>query len=884
MLPKHHKTNVYLNAGLFDNISSFAELEKRISGLPTPVEEGDAFEVFAEAYFFTQKIEQAEEVWPFKYIPSRIKEDLSLGTNQKDMGVDGVYKTTTGKFNAYQAKFRTGRKSLTWSEISTFMGLTDKANQRVLFTNSNDITSVINERSGFHCIRGNDLDRLEKKDFKNILKWLKSGILEVERKTPQPHQTEAINDILNALEAEVRTTSLMACGTGKTLVALWVSEQMDCQNILVLLPSLTLVRQTLHEWLKETGWSRLSYLCVCSDPTVASKELDIIKVNQFDLGIFDEAHKTAGRKGKKFSFALKDDKLRIKKRLFLTATPRHYNINKKNEEGDFDLVYSMDNPDVYGEIAHTLSFAKAARQDIICNYKVIISVVTSEQINKEMLKRGEVLINGDVVNAQHIANQIAFKEAINKYGIRRIFTFHKSVNIAKSFTGKGSEGIQTQLPEFNTFHVNGTMTTAVREGIMHEFKNSEFSVISNARCLTEGVNLPVVDMVAFMSPKKSKIDIIQATGRAMRKDPSNPDKALGYILVPLYLEITTGESIEDAVDKADFKEVWNVLQVLQEQDEVLADIIRQMQEDKGKSGEQEGNGFSEIIDIYGVDISLKTLQESITAVCVDKLGCAWDIRYGELKKYKEQFGDCNVPRNWTDNKQLGTWVGTQRANYHSKILSDDRTKRLEDIGFAWAHPWQEIAEKRWEEMFGALKEYMKIHGDSSFPRWTDKNIVLARWANTQRENYHFKRLGDDQIRCLENIGFSWDLNLSYWVKMFNAIKNYKEEYGNCSIPANWTDQILVRWVHEQREDYRHKKLNDDQIKRLEDIGFIWDHIWENMFNTLYEYKKNHGSCNVPYDWIEDNKPLGQWARAQHRHLRSQSLVTSQIKRLKEIGF
>jgi len=118
------------------------------------------------------------------------------------------------------------------------------------------------------------------------------------------------------------------------------------------------------------------------------------------------------------------------------------------------------------------------------------------------------------------------------------------------------------------------MTTAVRERIMNEFKNSDFSVISNARCLTEGVDLPAVDMVAFMSPKKSKIDIIQATGRAMRKDPSNPAKVLGYILVPLYLELTTDESIEDAVEKADFGEVWNVLLALKEQDEVLADIIR----------------------------------------------------------------------------------------------------------------------------------------------------------------------------------------------------------------------------------------------------------------------------------------------------------------------
>ncbi len=742
MLPKHHKASHFLKSGLFDNLSSFAELEDRISKLPTTTDVGDAFEVFAEAYFFTQKIEQAEEVWPFKSIPSSIKEDLSLGTNQQDMGVDGVYKSTSGEFNAYQAKFRTGRPSLTWREISTFMGLTDNVNQRVLFTNSNDMPSVINDRTGFHCIRGNDLDRLDKNDFETILKWLQSGEVEVERKAPLPHQDEAIKDILTALNDEDRATALMACGTGKTLVALWVSEQMDCQNILVLLPSLTLVRQTLHEWLKEAKWQHLSYLCVCSDPTVASKELDSIKINQsdldfavttesstvkqflsqntkgvkilfstyqsahivaegmgngfrFDLGIFDEAHKTAGREGKKFGFALKDDNLHIKKRIFLTATPRHYNPNKKDKEGDSVLVFSMDNPEVYGDIVHGLSFAKAARKGIICNYKVIISVVTSEQVSKELLKRGEVLINGDIVNAQTVANQVAFKEAIGKHNIKRVFTFHKSVKTAKSFTGKGSEGIRTQLPEFNTFHVNGKMSTAMREGIMNEFKNSVSSVISNARCLTEGVDLPAVDMVAFMSPKKSKVDIVQATGRAMRKDPQNPDKTLGYILVPLYLEITTDESIDDAVTKGDFGEVWNVLQALQEQDEVLADIIRQIQENKGK-GDGDGGVIVDPIDIIGVDISLKTLQESITAMCIDKLGFSWDLRFGELRKYRERFGDCNVPSNWTENKQLGRWVRRQRAKYKEETLSKDRIKHLEDIGFAWTYPWEED-EEMWEE-------------------------------------------------------------------------------------------------------------------------------------------------------------------------------------------
>jgi superfamily II DNA or RNA helicase len=928
MLPKHHKTSFFLKAGIFNNLSSFAQLEKRISELPTTVEEGDAFEVFAEAYFFTQKIEQAEEVWPFKCIPARIKENLSLGTNQKDMGVDGVFKTVSGEFNAYQAKFRTERKSITWSELSTFMGLTDKVNQRVLFTNSNDITSVINERTGFYCIRGNDLDRLGRNDFESILKWLKSGVLEIERKTPQPHQNEAIKDILIALKHEDRATTLMACGTGKTLIALWVSEQMDCQNILVLLPSLTLVRQTLHEWLKETNWQHLSYLCVCSDPTVAGKELDNIIVNQsdldfavttesktvkqflsqsdkgikivfstyqsahivaeamdnnyrFDLGIFDEAHKTAGREGKKFGFALKDDNLRIKKRLFLTATPRHHNINKKNEEGDFDLVYSMDNPDVYGKVTHELSFAKAARQDIICNYKVIISVVTSEQVNKEMLKRGEVLINGDVVNAQQVANQIAFKEAIDKYNIRRIFTFHRSVATAKSFTGKGSEGIRTPLPEFNTFHVNGSMPTAVREGIMGEFKNSDNSVISNARCLTEGVDLPAVDMVAFMSPKKSKVDIVQATGRAMRKDPHNPDKVLGYILVPLYLEITTGERIEDAVAKADFEEVWNVLQALQEEDEVLADIIRQMSEDKGRYGKYKGDGFGDKVETLGVNISLKTLQKAITAICIERLGLTWDEQYGRLIKYRERFGHCNVSRTWTEDVQLATWVNDQRWKYRKGKLSNNRIKRLNDIGFVW-----ELHKSNWEEMFEALNEYKENHGDCNVPfDWLENN-KLGIWVRTQRRKYLNKKLSKDRIKRLECIGFVWNPFESSWEELFNVLEEYKENHGGCNVPQNWVENNLKLgiWVSTQRSKYLSKKLSEDHIKRLEDIDFVWNTIessWEEMFNALKEYKKNHGDCNVPRNWKEDEQ-LADWAHSQRT--RKEKLSEDRIKRLNDIGF
>ncbi len=372
---RHPATTRFLNNGLFDGLSSFAEIEARISALPSNKEIGDAFEVFAEAYLATQKIVQAQEVWPFDAIPLEQRKAIGLDTGT-DKGVDGTYQTIDDELRAYQVKFRSRRPSLTWDELSTFMGLTDQVSQRVLFTNCEALPNLMRDRSGFVAIRGSDLDRLTAIDLEAIRQWLQGSRIKLPRKEPQPHQIEALDAINTGLNGNDRATVVMACGTGKTLVALWAAERRNRRNLLVLVPSLALVRQMLHEWLRETATENLTFLCVCSDPTVAkgaddliihqadldfpvttesaavrkylTSSFDGVKVvfstyqsahvvaegmdQAFDLGIFDEAHKTAGRTGTHFNFALDDNNLPILKRLFFTATPRHYDIRKKDND------------------------------------------------------------------------------------------------------------------------------------------------------------------------------------------------------------------------------------------------------------------------------------------------------------------------------------------------------------------------------------------------------------------------------------------------------------------------------------------------------------------------------------------------------------------------
>lgn len=515
MKPRHPRCRRYLESGIYDSLSTFSELEQRIKDRPKP-ERGDAFEVFAEAYLATLKISQAKQIWPSKAYPSELITKFNLG-RRPTVGNDGLYETVTGEWHAYEAKFRS-KEHLTWTEISSFFGRTEQFDQRIVITPCNSFATEIEDAPNTTIIRGNDLARLKEEDFNAILNWLKGIEVKDHRKVRDDHQIAALDVINPALRENDRVTAIMACGTGKTLVTLWAAEDSGAKSVLVLVPSLALIRQTLHEWLAQTTWPNMAYLCVCSDPSVRRgadnivlrpSELDFpVKTDSenvakflaapfdgvklvfstyksakvvakgmdkdfcFDFGVFDEAHQTAGKESKKSSFPLHDINLAIRKRLFVTATPRHYSPRKRKEGEEQAQLYSMDDPDVYGplECRYELSFAKAARDGIICDYKVIIPEITQEEVTNELLRRGEVLIEGDYVRAQQVANQLAIKQAIEKDGVKKIISFHPRVDSAESFTSKKSEGIKSVIPKMWAGHVNGEMKTVDREGVMTSSK------------------------------------------------------------------------------------------------------------------------------------------------------------------------------------------------------------------------------------------------------------------------------------------------------------------------------------------------------------------------------------------------------------------------------
>ncbi len=660
---KHPALNTALATGVFDGEGDFSDFEQRMVALAslqgtTTKLLGDVFEVFCEAFLLSDPEVDAVEVWPLRAAPAAILKQLRIPRD--DQGCDGIYRRKDGNFGAYQAKFRSLRQGVVWRELSTFLAVSERAHQRLLITNSDTVSATAKMSRGFRSLRGSDLTSRGKEGMNRIraLVGRMPAPLAPGKRSPRPHQMEAISDIVSALRVMDRATAVMACGTGKTLTALWAAEQLEEQAIVVLLPSLSLVRQTLVDWEGQNSWgARFRFMCVCSDESVAEEDEDVPDLRpqdvlfdvttcperiggflsgygdgamrvvfttyqsaarvaegipdgfRFGLGIFDEAHKTAGEVGASFSLALHDGGLPIARRLFLTATRR---MHKVQDKGEIQL-HSMDDESVYGPVVHNLSFARAAALGIILRYKVLVAVVTRSDV-AAMLGAG----GPDV--ALRLAGQTALARAVEEYGIRKAFTFHRSVREARAFAAAVPGSGSSPLPQdFEAFHVSGDMSAVRRAAELRRFREAERALVSNARCLTEGVDVPAVDLVAFMSRKESKVDIVQAVGRALRR--TDDDKPYGYVLVPLFLDEMAGETIEAAVGRANFGRVWDVLRAMMDQDEGFVDVV-----DRDRlavlAGDPPPMGIERYLEVVGHGLPLDAVRQAVCLRAVERLGKA----------------------------------------------------------------------------------------------------------------------------------------------------------------------------------------------------------------------------------------------------------------------
>ena len=253
----------------------------------------------------------------------------------------------------------------------------------------------------------------------------------------------------------------------------------------------------------------------------------------------------------------------------------------------------------------------------------------------------------------------------------------------------------------------------------------------------------------------------------------------------------------------------------------------------------------------------------------------WNIRFRELRGYKEKHGDCLVPQHYSDNRELGAWCAKQRHEYKlllagkSTALSDIRVKLLESEGFIWA-----VHEKlAWQERFEQLIQYKANYGDCNVPQHYEKSRELGLWVAEQRRQYSNLMQGkkssmtESKVVLLEAQGFFWSLHKGSWQQRLNELQEFRREHGHCRVPASHENKKLARWVSYQRAQYKYlmdgkkSQLTKGKIKSLIALGFAWNlHrkiSWEDRLKELITFRDDHKHCDIPRDY-ESNTKLAAW--------------------------
>jgi hypothetical protein len=403
-------------------------------------------------------------------------------------------------------------------------------------------------------------------------------------------------------------------------------------------------------------------------------------------------------------------------------------------------------------------------------------------------------------------------------------------------------------------------------------------VLTNARCLTEGVDIPAVDMVAFIDPRQSRVDIAQAVGRAMRKPRGQTTKTVGYVVVPLFAGMDERDSLEKAVHGEKFDVVADVLNALQEHDEELVEIIREIKERKGRGEPFDPRQLNEKVQVIGPLVELDRLSLSIAVEIGDRIGVSWDEWFGVLQQYILREGDCRVPANYIEGTyKLGHWVSNQRTQRDT--MPTERKQRLEALVFEW-----DILSSAWEEGFAALEQFLTRERHCRVPAsHIEGAYKLGQWVSEQRK--WRSRLPVERRQKLDALSFEWDPTEADWKEGFAALEQFKTRKGHCGVPQGYLEvnYKLGQWVANQRRKKETMPVEHRQM--LDALGFDWDRFatyWEEGFVALQKFHAREGHCRVLGIHREGTHGLGAWVNQQRRQRDGMSAERRQ--RLEALGF
>ncbi len=451
------------------------------------------------------------------------------------------------------------------------------------------------------------------------------------------------------------------------------------------------------------------------------KEAQEAGLNEIDLIICDEAHRTVGamystnERDDKNAFTLchSDEHIKAKKRLYMTATPKVYSESSKAKAKEKDnVIYSMDDEEIFGEEIYTLNFSKAIALDLLTDYKVIILAVRKENlsgvtnsVNKKIsqLKAEGTKLDKKLINNEFVCKIVGTHKGLAKQDLivldgenkedhnlqnqydtapsQRAINFCKSINTSKNIKDSFETIMECYDEELkkksfknlkiSIDHIDGTMNCKDRLEKLEElnqFEPNTCKVLSNARCLSEGVDVPALDSIVFFDGKSAMVDIIQAVGRVMRKAKN---KKRGYIILPIALEESEIKNLDEAVNNTNFKNIWKVIKALRSHDPSLVDEATFKEKIK-IFGSDDSNNHNDEKTLFDA-ILLQDLADAMYNVMPTKLG---DRNYWE--NFTKKTG--NIARTLNNRLKIifeknpeffHGFLDSLRENIHQNIKEDE---------------------------------------------------------------------------------------------------------------------------------------------------------------------------------------------------------------------
>ena len=416
----------------------------------------------------------------------------------------------------------------------------------------------------------------------------------------------------------------------------------------------------------------------------------------FDFIICDEAHRTTGVKlsdkdESNFTKIHSNDNVQGRKRLYMTATPRLYGESAKIKASEKDCILcSMDDKALYGDEFYRVNFSYAVQNGLLTDYKVLVLTVGEDDV-PENIKR-DVTDTTTELNFDDTSKLIGVINGLSKmiqgddhrtwdadpHMMRRAVAFCSSIDRSASRVGIASKYVASVLPKISekydenldaeslshtvsiaTKHIDGSMNSQERNGILQwladEPENDrECRVVTNVRCLSEGVDVPSLDAVLFLSARNSQVDVVQSVGRVMRTFHKGlPDeKKYGYIIIPIV--VPSDVSAEEALDNSKtFDVVWEILNALRSHDDRFNAMVNKIALNKQKPNKQ---SYTPSVTIGRPGLGFQEGEEEARQMENAEIARQLELRFGELQdgmyaKLVEKCGDRLYWENWA--KEIG---------------------------------------------------------------------------------------------------------------------------------------------------------------------------------------------------------------------------------------